>query len=353
MPFLLDETKKQYKACSNKWTQRLNVINFSSYKYYTFPLRCLGAVAKGLGLPQTQQCQTDVPNHGSQVSMLTLTPMYDNQAFEMEHMETTISSTASSPPAKPQRSFRTKREDEQETTAYLERCDYMEEERRIEGVVAGRSLEEKNEVYGEKTEEKIKFYLLEDGEGQTKTDENQFSKEEEETGTSEETNEWREEKEVEEDEQENCSKGGGKGNTKSEVGDIKETGEDIKRAEGEGWREDKEVENDCRATDICSRDETGSKKEEDMMKVGSGIVEGEPMSSPPLPGRRSRIIRLYHYDDDGQRYCHLPEPTPDVIGPAPRPRYRSVSLSRLSAIMAAASAGPLNAEDSPHFQMKI
>lgn len=275
---------------------------------------------------------------------MTPTPMYDKQAFEMEHVETAISSTASSPPAKPQRSFQTKREDEQETTAYLERCDYMEEERRIEGVVAGRSLEERNEVYDGVTEEKIKFYFLEDGEGQTKTDENQ--KGEETRDYTEETKEWREEKEVEEEDVQNCSKGGGKGNKKSEVGDVKETGGDIKRAEEEGWREDK-VEDDCegidRATDICSRDETGSKKEDDVMK--SGIV-GEPVSSPPLPGRHSRVIRLYHYDDDGQRYCHLPEPTSYEKGPAPRPRHRSVSLSRLSAIMAAVAAGPLNTEGS-------
>lgn len=294
--------------------------------------------------------------------MITLTPMYNNQAFEMEQV------AASSPPAKPQRSFRTKREDEQETTAYLERCDYMEEERRIEGVVVGRRLEERNEGYdGETEEEKIKFYLLEDGEGQTETDDDKFSeeggeinrRESTENKGMEETKEWRQEKEVEkEDEQQSRSKEGGKGNKKNEeeVGGN-EKGRDVKRVEEEGWREDKEDgENESRgedrASDICSRDETGSKKEE-VMK--SGIIEGEPVSSPP---RRSRVIRLYHYDDDGQRYCHLPEPTPDEPGPAPRLRHRSVSLTRLSAIMAAASAGPLDTretggEDRPHFQMEI
>lgn len=313
-----------------------------------------------------------MPDHGSKVSMIILTPMYDNQAFEMEQVETAISSPASSPPAKPQRSFRTKREDEQETTAYLERCDYMEEEeRRIEGVVVGRRLEERNEGYdGETEEEKIKFYLLEDGEGQTETDEDKFSEEGEEINRREstenkgmeETKEWRQEKEVEkEDEQESRSKEGGKGNKKNEeeVGGINEKGRDVKRVEEEGWREDKDGENESRgedrASDICSRDETGSKKEE-VMK--SGIIEGERVSSPPCPGRRSRVIRLYHYDDDGQRYCHLPVSTPDEPGPAPRLRHRSVSLTRLSAIMAAASAGPLETretggEDRPHFQMEI
>lgn len=53
----------------------------------------------------------------------------DNQAFEAD---TSAHSATSSPPAKPQRSFRHKlqqqQEEQQETTAYLERCDHMKEE---------------------------------------------------------------------------------------------------------------------------------------------------------------------------------------------------------------------------------
>ncbi|CAL8334605.1 unnamed protein product [Boreogadus saida] len=58
-------------------------------------------------------------------------------------------------------------------------------------------------------------------------------------------------------------------------------------------------------------------------------------------GRRSRVIRLYQYDDEGQRYSHLPSPASIELDPAPRLKQRSLSLTRLSSIMAAATAGPL------------
>ncbi|CAL8347911.1 unnamed protein product [Arctogadus glacialis] len=58
-------------------------------------------------------------------------------------------------------------------------------------------------------------------------------------------------------------------------------------------------------------------------------------------GRRSRVIRLYQYDDEGQRYSHLPSPASIELDPAPRLKQRSLSLTRLRSIMAAATAGPL------------
>lgn len=302
-----------------------------------------------------------MPDHGSEVTVTTLSPMYDNQALEMELVETTISSTASSPPTKPQRSFRNKLHDKQENTAYLEGCDHMDEEKRTEEVVAGRSLEERNKGCDgetEKEEEEVQFYLLEDGGGQSETGEDKCSEGEEKDGreSTEETKEWGQEQKVEEKgEQEKRNKDGGEGKMKSEeeVGGNKEKGRDEKMEVEKGWSEKKEDgENKSREMDICS--ETGSKKHN---AVKSEII-GETVSSPPRPGRRSRIIRLYQYDDEGQRYCHLPEPTPDEPGPAPRLKHRSVSLTRLNAIMAAASTGPLHTretggEEKPHFHIEI
>ena len=65
--------------------------------------------------------------------------------------------------------------------------------------------------------------------------------------------------------------------------------------------------------------------------AGSGVARG----------RRSRVIRLYQYDDEGHRYSHLPSPASIEVDPAPRLKQRSLSLTRLSSIMAAATAGPL------------
>lgn len=324
-----------------------------------FPLRCLGAVTMRLRSPRRQQCQTDMPDHGSEVTVTTLMPMYDNQAFEMELAETTISSTASSPPTKPQRSFRNKLHDKQETTAYLEGCNYVDEEKRIEKEVAGRR-DKGCDGETDEEEEEVEFYLLEDGGGQTETDEDKCSEGEEKDGreSTEETKEWGQEQKVEEKgEQEKRNKDGGEGKRKSEeeVGGNKEKGRDEKMEVEKGWSEKKEdgenKSREDREMDICS--ETGSKKHD---AVKSGII-GETVSSPPRPGRRSRIIRLYQYDDEGQRYCHLPEPTPDEPGPAPKLKHRSVSLTRLNAIMAAASTGPLHTRETggekPHFHIEI
>lgn len=277
--------------------------------------------------------------------MTTLPPRYDSHTFEMEQV--TVSSTASPPPAKPQRSFRNKRE-EQETTAYLEGCDYMEEEE------ARGCLEEKSKgCDGEADQERevSGFYLLGEGGGSpTETDE---EGEEEHGGESrEEKKERKQEEEVEETaEQEDGEER--RVSEEEEVGSNKEKDE---------MREEEKVGNDRekkrREEDGEIDDETGSRKKQ----VKNGTTEGgEPASSPPRPGRRSRVIRLYQYDEDGQRYCHLPDPAPDEPGPAPRLKQRSVSLTRLNVIMATASAGPLDTsemrreerEERPHFHMEI
>ncbi|XP_060901770.1 uncharacterized protein LOC132979964 [Labrus mixtus] len=328
-------------------------------------LRCLGAVTMRLRSPR--QRQSDTLDHGSEVNMTTLPPMYENWAFAMERVEldegsetcgtadSTISSTASSPPpAKPQRSFRQKREgeEEKETTAYLEGCDYIkvkEEEER-------KGLKENSEGNnGEERGFSGSFYFSDkDGGSKTETDEDECSEDPRESR--EEERQRKQEEELEEpSELENSTGDEEDGRvSEDEVGDNKEEGGEEKREEG--LREEKEAEEDA-DVDICRREDDPR----DTMK--SDTTEGgeEPPTSPSSEGRRSRVIRLYQYDDDGQRYGHLPDPTPDEPGPAPRLKQRSLSLTRLSAIMAAASAGPLDTretgtegkEERPHFQMDI
>ncbi|XP_044210278.1 uncharacterized protein LOC122984060 [Thunnus albacares] len=359
----------------------------------THVLRCLGTVAKRLQSLRRQQCQTDMSGHGDDVTMTTLPSMYDNQAFQLEPVrdddsahrvttETTISSVTSSPPAKPQRSFRHKREEERETTAYLKGCDHMkEEEKRLE-----EEEEEKNKgCDGEAEEEEGGFYLLgEDRGSETETDEDKCSEDGEEKDgrkeNREEKKEWRREEEVEEaGEQVNRSKENEEERRSSEeeaATGNKEKRRDEKMKE-EGWRGEEEEEEEGgddgekkrseedEETDISRDDEAGRKNQEDTMKNGIKGGGGEPSSSLPHPGRRSRVIRLYQYNEDGQRYCHLPDPAPSDTGPAPRLKQRTLSLTRLNAIMAAASAGPLDAsqnkretegverEERPHFHMEI
>ncbi|TKS80586.1 hypothetical protein D9C73_014688 [Collichthys lucidus] len=329
-------------------------------------LRCLRAITTRLPSLQKQRCQTAACD--SEVNMTDVPPERDRKDSEAD---TSTHSATSSPPAKPQRSFRHKQqqqeEERQETTAYLEGCDHTKEERRREEVAEG-SLEEQNKACDEVTEEEEErmFYLSEDGGSQTETDEGECSEEREER----DGRESKEEKEVEERSEE----GGDRRGSVEEVGGNKEKGSDEK----EGWKEEKEVEEERseqredrresmeeregedeggdEETDSCSEDdETGSQEQEDKIKRGT-TEEEEPASPTPRPAHR--IIRLYQYDDDGQRYAHLPEPAPTEPRPGPRLRQRSISLTRLSAIMAAASAGPLDEreggkEERTHFHMEI
>ncbi|KAM6932114.1 uncharacterized protein PEZ65_007327 [Lycodopsis pacificus] len=313
------------------------VVGFSAGALTRTPiLRCLGAVTTRLRSPRQQRCQTDTQEHGSEVTMTTLPPTYDNQAFKMEHDDNnddsadcaTAETTTTPPPAKPQRSFRQKRhEAAQDTTAYLEGCDYMKEE-------AGGSHKERNKGCDGEVEGEL---YLEDGGSQSETDEDKCSGDVEEKDGRESKEGWRQDEEAEEaGEQENRSKEEGEERRVS----AEEKGRDQEEVnDNEKSEEDGEI-------DICSEDgETGSSKQEE----GGGDWSSSP-------GHRSRVIRLYQYDEDGRRYGHLPDAEP---GPATRLKQRSLSLTRLNAIMTAASAGPLDTKETgsggerPHFHMEI
>ncbi|TNN77762.1 hypothetical protein EYF80_012060 [Liparis tanakae] len=289
------------------------VVGFSAGALSRTPvLRCLGAVTTRLRSSSRQHCRTEV-------TMTTLPPMYDNQAFKVAHDDdgaadcATEETTTTPPPAKPQRSFRQKRpEAAQNTAAYLEGCDNIEE--------AGGSQKERNKgCDGEAEEEReVCGFYLEDGESQRETDEDKCS----EDGESKEENEgWRQ---VEDRSKEDGGERGGNAQEK---------------------RKDQEEVKD------------GEESEEDDGETGSSKREEEGGDATLSPGRRSRVIRLYQYDEDGRRYDHLPDAAAEP-NPAQRLKQRSLSLTRLSAIMAA-SAGPLDtretdrAEERPHFHMEI
>ncbi|KAG7245478.1 hypothetical protein INR49_010929 [Caranx melampygus] len=328
-------------------------------------LRCLGAVTKRVQSPLQRLRKSDTPDHSSGVTMTTLPPMSDNEAFEVGQvqdditMETTVSSTASSPPAKPQRSFRHKREEPQETTAYLEGCDYMkEEERQLEEEEdGGRKLVEKSEggegeVEGEVEVEEERefsgFYLVGEGGGSpTETDEEKYS----EDGEEKDGRESREQREEEAGEEGSGSREGGEERSEDEAGGSEEQVRDEREEEGreeetegdDGNNGEKEEDDSSQqSVTETEEEETGAEKQEDKNDMKEG--GGEAGICPPRPARRSRVIRLYQYDEDGQRYCHLPDPAPEDPAPPPRLKQRSLSLTRLSAIMAAASAGPLDKE---------
>lgn len=277
------------------------------------------------------------------------------EAFEMKSAETTVSSTALSPPSKPQRSFRNRPQDEQETTAHLDRYGYIAEERVIEKEESERGLWKSNKWCGGEKKEGEKeehFYPSEERVGPT--EESSMGKGMEKDGRdgTEEKMEWRQKKKVEgKGEQDSFSKEVAKmfkGEEKLE-GDMEEE-EDDKMKERKKLGKGREVEN--METDLCSR--TGSKKQ-DTKESGT---ENTTVSSPPQSGHHMRVIRLYQYDEEGRRYSHLPEPTTNAPCPNLRPKHRSVSLTRLSAIMAAASAELLNTgkaerEERPPFNMEI
>ncbi|CAL8362101.1 unnamed protein product [Merluccius merluccius] len=82
---------------------------------------------------------------------------------------------------------------------------------------------------------------------------------------------------------------------------------------------------------VNGNDREGAEEQQEEGTPGSGVTRG----------RRSRVIRLYQYDDEGHRYSHLPSPAPSELGPTPRLKQRSLSLTRLNAIMTAATAGPM------------
>ncbi|XP_071214910.1 cylicin-2-like isoform X2 [Salvelinus alpinus] len=133
------------------------------------------------------------------------------------------------------------------------------------------------------------------------------------------------------------------------------------RRESEEGREGKEGRTECKERRESEgeveeggfRGDSSSDSEEGSVGVREGGVErqgegaaGEERCSPPRPARRSRVIRLYQYDEEGHRYSHLPNPTPmERTSLAPRAKQRSLSLTRLNTIMAAATASPLDPQN--------
>ncbi|XP_068440134.1 high mobility group nucleosome-binding domain-containing protein 5 [Clinocottus analis] len=280
--------------------------------------RCLGAVTRRLQSPWQQRCRTEV-------IMTSLPSMYDNQAQDDNNSATT-ETTTTPPPIKPQRSFRQKHQEDagrhrQDATAYLEGSDHMEEEEE-----AGGSQKERNRRCDVEEETESGGFYLEDRGSQSEDEDKCSEAVEEKDGESEEENEWwRQRGEVD--------------RSKEEGGERSESADEEKGRDQEGVKDREKRREDG---------ETGRSKQE---------VEGDVSSAP---GRRSRVIRLYQYDEDGRRYDHLPEATAAAEPrPAPRLKQRSMSLSRLSAIMAAASAGPLDrresgrGEERPRFHMEI
>ncbi|XP_034557510.1 uncharacterized protein LOC117825699 [Notolabrus celidotus] len=322
-------------------------------------LRCLDGITRRLRSPRQNHPQADTSDHGSEVST-TLPNTYSNEALEMEEvtleedsvisvtLESTVSSTASSPPAKPQRSFRQKREEEPEATAYLEGCDYVKVEEKQMSV-----KESEEGCDGEAEEEgqtSASFYLSDKDRGSpsgTEEDESEDQEQRDERESKEENRDSKQEEELEEGNEveiRRSSDRDGEDSTGSEEEEDNKEGEETE--DEEGLKEEADV-----------NDETVS---DTMAHSTSEDGEEEPSTSPPSRGRRSRVIRLYQYDEDGQRYGHLPDPKPDEPGPNPRLKQRSLSLTRLNAIMAAASGGPLDTEtgkegkeERPHFHMDI
>lgn len=319
---------------------------------------------------QRQHRQADNPDHSPKVSTLLWPNVYNNETLEMEEvvleedsaknvtMDSTVSSTNSSPPAKPKRSFRQKREKEPETTPYLEGCDYMKVEKEEKAEEEQTNLKENNEACDNVVEERevtCSFYVSEKDEGsQDETVEDDCSEEQEQKDERESREEKEEESEEGNKPEVSSSSNEDEEGSTGSVEEDKETrgDEETKGLGNKNKVNDKENKREADAEmDVCSNDE---KRENTEKHVSMEGVE-EPA---PSRGRRSRIIRLYQYDEDGQRYGHLPNPAPDEPSPAPRLKQRSLSLTRLNAIMAA-SAGPLDTretgkeEEKPHFHMMI
>ncbi|XP_037335803.2 pre-mRNA-splicing factor 38B [Pungitius pungitius] len=254
---------------------------------------------------------------GSKVTMTTKPLTFNNQAIEMVQgsdddsaacaMAETSSSTHTSSNAKPQRSFRPKHNT-----------------RDVEG------WDQNNGCDGEaRGKRAFGGYYLENEGGPCKTEDSEHIREREEVRS-------QGEEAGDEDNRTNENGGQRRGSSEEKGRAQEETNDRAKRREEDG------------ETDKGNEDS----------ETSSSTQEGGGARSSPLPGHRRRVIRLYQYDEEGQRYGHLPDataaPEPD---PAPRLKQRSLSLTRLNAIMAAASAGPLDTSETgkerPHFDMEI
>lgn len=70
---------------------------------------------------------------------------------------------------------------------------------------------------------------------------------------------------------------------------------------------------------------------------------------PPRPARRSRVIKLYNYDEDGQHYSHIKEQEGGIDG-VPQPKLRTKSLNRLSTIMSSVETAELSTPTQPDME---
>lgn len=317
--------------------------------------------------------------------MTTMSPVFNNHVVEIEHGETTTSSIASAvPPAKPQRSFREKRQDEREMTDNLKGCEGQTEEEEEEEEEEKRvrsSAKMSSQEFDVETKEKDGE---EDGErGRRLSEKNHVCKgetEDKEGRGLDKRKQWRDEEREEQEDGgglEGLTKGCQKETRFHPVDGFDETrtNEEIEEQVNKESKEkkkaftEKEEENsdqedrskEERATDGIMEEEERWREyegEEDSEEEESPVTEQPACPPAPRPGRPSRVIRLYQYDDEGQRYSHVPQPRPEEPGPAPRLQQRSISLTRLGAIMAAASEGPLEPRDTERgegsrFQVEI
>ncbi|KAF6732374.1 hypothetical protein FQA47_017890 [Oryzias melastigma] len=269
-------------------------------------LRCLQAVSRRLCSCRRRRSGT--PDGGPQFNMSTVPSPHQRSSDSEDEtasgsanpdMDRTISSTNSPPPpVKPRRSFQLHLDQKNSGAAYLEGCEFIK--------VKNKKSERRVEEIEENDEEVKEEECPSDGGGSVSETEDGCSEEKEE-GMDEDA--AAHERCLEEEHQDEES-GGESGRSRTE-----------------------------------SEDERSSKNEETTTDVT------EEASA------RRRVIRLYQYDDDGQKYGHLPMTTGEDAGPAPRLKQHSLSLTRLNAIMAAASAGPLDnredSEETPRFQMDI
>lgn len=73
---------------------------------------------------------------------------------------------------------------------------------------------------------------------------------------------------------------------------------------------------------------------------------------PPRATKRSRVIKLYNYDEDGQHYSHIKEAEGDMDS-VPQPKQRTRSLNRLSAIMSSVETPDLSTPTQPDTESEL
>ncbi|XP_036441253.1 uncharacterized protein LOC118818177 [Colossoma macropomum] len=96
------------------------------------------------------------------------------------------------------------------------------------------------------------------------------------------------------------------------------------------------------------KDDSVHVEEADETKDGTDGADGaqdrqEGEETCIQPKRRSRVIKVYNYDEEGKRYDHVTEPEVVVEECLPGPRHRVMSLTRLSAIMSQAETPDFSA----------